>query len=95
MTLQEAIDFLGVTKPEIEKLIKSEKLTAYKLGGAFLRFKRDQLIHLKQTLQVKKEIQNEEAVLAKGSVKQFWFFNHFYIVAVIALSVLLYYLLKA
>ncbi|MBI3324188.1 MAG: helix-turn-helix domain-containing protein [Candidatus Omnitrophica bacterium] len=44
--MAEVAQFLGVTEGEVKQLVKEGKLTGYKLGGRFLRFRPQQVKEL-------------------------------------------------
>ena len=43
LTTQEAASYLNITEEEVVKLSQKGELPAYSIGGAFLRFRREQL----------------------------------------------------
>ena len=43
LTTQEAASYLNIAEEEVVKLSKKGELPAYSIGGAFLRFRREQL----------------------------------------------------
>jgi len=47
-TTAEVAEFLGISEPEVEALVREGRLTGYKLGGKFLRFQPEQVTALKQ-----------------------------------------------
>ena len=47
LTEQEVKSYLKVDSPEIEQLIRRGKLTAYRVGGSFVRYRKDQVIALR------------------------------------------------
>jgi len=49
-TTTEAAQYLGLTESELGQLVQEGRLTGYKLGGKFLRFRPDQVKALKPTL---------------------------------------------
>ena len=52
-TTTETAQYLGLTESELGQLVQEGKLTGYKLGGKFLRFRPDQVKALKPTLRVR------------------------------------------
>lgn len=90
LNLAEAMAYLKVTKSDIQKLVKAKKLTAYKIGGAYLRFKKDQLVLLKHEMRNQQE--KETSIIGHG-VQNFWAFNQTYIIVGCLMSVALVYLL--
>lgn len=92
-SLKETMKFLDVNKAEIENLVRANRLTAYKLGGEHIRFRRDQTVLLKQELALGKA--EPAGVGAGAGLSQFWTFNGFYLVSGAVLSGLLFYFLKS
>ena len=41
LSLQEVMEYLDLDKAGVESLVKKDKLNAYKIGGVYLRFKKD------------------------------------------------------
>ncbi len=86
LTLREVIDYLDLEQVEVEKLVKKGKLSAYKIGGAFLRFKKDQVVGIKADLAKKSSRSNTFLV----KVMDYWCFNRIYIFSAILLALLFY-----
>ena len=53
LSLNEVMQFLNLDKLGVEDLIKKDKLNAYKIGGTYLRFKKEQVVALKYYLRKK------------------------------------------
>jgi excisionase family DNA binding protein len=47
LTEEEVKSYLGIERSEIERLKKRGKLTAYRVGGTFVRFRKDQVIAIR------------------------------------------------
>ena len=47
ITEEEVRSYLKVDSPEIEQLIRRGKLTAYRVGGSFVRYRKDEVIAIK------------------------------------------------
>ena len=43
LTLRELSEYLGVTEEKVNELVKAGVISAYRLGGELLRFRRDQI----------------------------------------------------
>ena len=87
LTIEEVKNFLSIEQPEIEKFISAGKLSAYKIGGTYLRFRKEEVLNLRFELQSKAA--PKSSLVSK--VCDFWRFNNFYIISiliVIALAVL-------
>lgn len=51
LTLKEVSEILRIPESDIEKFVSEGKIPAYKIGGKLLRFKRDQIEHLKKDIE--------------------------------------------
>ncbi len=98
-TTAEAAQFLGITEVDVEQLVREGKLTGYKLGGQFLRFRPSQVEALKGTIRFRpnKKIKkpHAEPVSKVRHLKEFIYFYDFYLVSVVLLAVLVVYLIAA
>jgi len=54
LNLKEAADTLGITEEEVKYFVSRGKIPAYKIGGEFLRFKRDQIEALRGRIKILK-----------------------------------------
>ena len=89
LTLEEVKNFLDVTQEDLEKYLKSGKLRAYKIGGTYLRFRKEEVLNLRSEILPQKRNVHKVSVFAR--IGDFWRFNNFYIVSllvVIALALL-------
>jgi len=55
LTLDEVKGYLEVEQQELEKLIKGGMLHAYKVGGVYLRFRKEEVLNLKYDVLLKKK----------------------------------------
>ncbi len=90
LTVEEVKSFLEIDQQELEKCLKRGKLHAYKIGGTYLRFRKEEVLNLRFELQPQK---NKGASKAPFSARIYdlWRFNNFYIISlmiVIALALL-------
>ncbi|MEI7752377.1 MAG: helix-turn-helix domain-containing protein [Candidatus Omnitrophota bacterium] len=92
LTLDEVKNFLEVEQQVIEKFIQDDVLHAYKIGGVYIRFRKEEVLGLKYDVLLKKK--NTET---SGSFEQqlwnFWRFNNFYIISVLIILALAYWFL--
>ena len=89
LNIDEVKQYLDLESNDIDKLIKKEKLSAYKIGGEYLRFRKEQVIALKTEMQL--DLDDESK-----AIKQFFKFfriNGFYIITSIVLVLILYFIL--
>jgi len=82
LTLEEVKSFLEVDQPELDQYIKHGKLHAYKIGGIYLRFRKEEVMNVRIELQTKRQKPGAQgsAVFRAG---EFWRFNNFCIVSLL------------
>lgn len=89
LTVREVALILGVTEREILDLAEDGSIPAYKIGGVYLRFKKEQVDDYK-----KKSKQQKANPAQKYSIKEkisdFFYFNDFYILSGIIILLMLY-----
>ena len=98
-TTAEVAKFLGLADVDVEQLVREGKLTGYKLGGQFLRFRPDQVQVLKSTLRLRQTPHKATA----ANVREPWpqhlmdvlYFYDFYVVSAALLAVLVVYLIAS
>ena len=93
LTLDEVKNFLEVEQQVIEKFIKDEVLHAYKIGGVYIRFRKEEVLGLKYDVLLKKKKTGTSGSLGERLL-DFWRFNNFYIVSVLVILALVYWFLR-
>ena len=86
LTAEEVKSFLDVDQPGFDKFLKEGKLHAYKIGGTYLRFRKEEVLNLKQEFQSGKKSKIPLPWYAK--LLDFWRFNNFYILSLLFILVL-------
>ncbi len=88
LTIREVAYSLGVSEKEVIELAEHGGLPAYKVGGLYLRFRKDQIEQYKHTLQ---SVKSHPKVVSSNveRVKDFFYFYDFYILSVIVIIALL------
>lgn len=85
LTEEEVQNYLGIDRPEIEKLMKRGKLTAFRVGGSYLRFRKEEVTALKAG---KRFVSAEQ--LGRRSwldrTRDFWKFYSFYVLSSILIA---------
>ena len=93
-TTQEVAQYLGVEEADVEQLMRQGKLTAYRLGGQFLRFKPGQVKALKGMLRFRRrsaaQAQPGESWIVR--LRELLYFYDFYVVSASLLAALVVYL---
>lgn len=89
ITVRETAQILTVSEKKVMDLIESGKLQAYKIADQFLRLKRNEVVNILSSGQVV-----SEGVCLRYTpgerVRDFFYFNDFYLMALIIIGILLY-----
>ncbi len=80
LTLEEVKNFLEADQDQIEDYLKKGKLHAYKIGGTYLRFRKEEVLNIRLDVQSKKP---KAGLSFFSRVGDFWRFNNFYIIALL------------
>ena len=89
ITVRETAQILGVSEKKVTDLIDAGQLQAYKIADQFLRLKRNEVIQMRSSGEVVSE--NIKHVYTVGEkIKDFFYFNDFYLFSFLVISVLLY-----
>ncbi len=95
-TTSEVARHLGVTELDVEQLVREGKLTGYKLGGRFLRFRPDQVEVVKAAVRFR-PVTSPPAAGPEQPVRQlreFVNFYDFYVVSALLLAAVVIYLIS-
>lgn len=90
---EETRQFLRITSEDLDEFVKSGKLQAYKISGQYLRFRKEDVLHLKETAFAHREHPVKQNTVW-GRLRDFWKFNNFYIIAIAAAAGLVYWLTR-
>ena len=91
LTIREAAQYLGVAEKDIIDLSQKGVIPAYKIGGVYLRFKKEQLDAVRDIIEpTTKEDYVEYSF--RGKLSDFFYYNDFYILSLLIISVLIYHI---
>lgn len=93
LSLDEVKKYLEVEHQELERLIKGGVLHAYKVGGVYLRFRKEEVLSLKYDVLGKKKKKGDRVSFWQR-VLDFWRFNNFYVISLFVIAALLYWFLR-
>jgi len=93
LTLDEVKNYLEVEQQVLEKFIQDGALHAYKIGGVYIRFRKEEVLSLKYDVLLKKN-KTGPAISFGQRLWNFWRFNNFYIVSVFIIAALVYWFLR-
>ena len=97
-TTSEVAQFLGIADADVQELVRQGKLTGYKLGGQFLRFRPAQVESLKQQVRFRNTARRPVTKPADPwlrRVRDFVYFYDFYLVSATCLAILIIYLIAS
>ena len=97
-TTQEVAQYLGINEIDVEELVRQGRLTGYKLGGQFLRFRPGQVEGLKGTIQFRPNTRKPVPIRQDSwfeRAKDFLYFYDFYLVSAAFLAMLVIYLMAS
>jgi excisionase family DNA binding protein len=90
LTVREAAALLGVSEKEVVALAENGTLPAYKIGGVFLRFKKEQVVlHLRRMQPAGFKPAAAEKGGFQDRLRDFFYFNDFYIASLLVIIFLL------
>ena len=90
LTLEEVKNFLQVGQDDVEGLLSNGRLHAYKIGGSYIRFRKEEVMNLRQEIQPARLKSEPQSVLARAA--EFWRFNNFYIVSAMLVAALIFFI---
>ncbi|MCK9433067.1 MAG: helix-turn-helix domain-containing protein [Candidatus Omnitrophica bacterium] len=90
LTVREVSTILGISEKDVLDLTEKGAIPGYKVAGVYLRFKKEQVEQYKKNPERLKPVQSEDAGTLKGRVRDFFYFNDFYIFALVLIILLGY-----
>ena len=92
LNIREAAEYLGIGERKLKELVDRGEIPAYRIGGAFLRFKEGQLAIVKPSVcrETAAEPKTQEARAGRADAdafKDFLYFNDFYILSIIIIVI--------
>ena len=91
ITVRETAQTLGVSEKKVMDLIEAGQLQAYRIADQFLRLKRNEVMQIRSSGQVESE-QVQIGYSFAEKVKDFFYFNDFYLFSFLVILGLLYYI---
>lgn len=89
LTIREVAHCLNITEKEVIELTDSGVIPAYKVGGVYLRYKKDQIDEAKDKIKPNQSLVSIEGTPSE-KVKDFFHHYDFYVLSLIITIVLLY-----
>ncbi len=92
LNISEVKHYLSLDDDEVMKLVREGKLNAFKIGGTYLRFDRNQVMTVKSRLDLSREA-SAKRYSVWSRIQDFFKFYTLYILTVCAVCYILYYFL--
>ena len=89
ISVRETAQILGISEKKVMDFIEERKLYAYRIADKFLRLKRSEVLLLRNSGRVVRE-EHQIAYTTGEKVKDFIYFNDFYILSLFIILELLY-----
>lgn len=93
LTTREVSQELGLSEKEIIHLAQANKIPHFRIGEEFFRFKKIDILRIKPKIR-KKYSSEENRRFPAGRLREFIYFNDFYIAAFLAVVFLLWLIMK-
>ena len=91
VSVRETAQILAISEKKVMNLIEERKLQAYRIANKFLRLKKSEILELRNTGQIEKETIHHEYT-TNEKIKDFFYFNDFYLVSIAIIIGLLYFI---
>jgi excisionase family DNA binding protein len=92
LTVREVALMLRITEKEVTDLADKGSIPAYKVGGVYLRFKRQQVEAFIKTADI--DLTPHQEYSFKDKLLDFYYFYDFYIFSFIAILLIIFIILK-
>lgn len=89
ISVRETAQLLGISEKKVMDLIESHKLQAYRIADKFLRLKKNEVLSIRNTGEVVRE-HFEHPYTQQERLKDFFYYNDFYILSFFIIFSLLY-----
>jgi excisionase family DNA binding protein len=95
LTVRDVSSLLTVSEKEVMDLAENGSLPAYKIGGVYLRFKKEQVLDFRKKFQpFAAKVDERISYPLKDKIRDFLYFNDFYILTGLIVFALLFVILK-
>jgi excisionase family DNA binding protein len=95
LTVREVSHILKLTEKEVIELAESGEIPAYKVAGLYLRFKKDQIDLIREAFFAKRGIPANNSGSALERIKDFFYFNDFYILSFVLIGLMIFFIVKS
>ena len=89
LTTREVSQLLCISEKEVIDLANQGEIPAYRVGGEFLRFRREEI------LKIRTKFKKVSSYSWREKISDFFYFNDFYIISLVLISLLLWVIFKS
>ena len=89
ISVRETAQILNISEKKVMDLIEERKLQAYRIAEKFLRLKKSEVLNLRNTGHIVAD-SRQFTYTSTDRIKDFFYFNDFYIVSAATVVILLY-----
>jgi excisionase family DNA binding protein len=89
ISVRETAQVLCISEKKVMDLIEARKLQGYRIANKFLRLKKTEVLDLRNSGEISQE-NNQIAYSKNEKMKDFFYFNDFYIISIFLVMILLY-----
>ncbi len=93
LSSEEVKRFLELEDQDLNGLIELGKLQAYKIGGSYLRFRKEDVLNLKHEFHATRQPSRTIPWFAR--LWDFWRFNNFYILSLLLIAILFFIVVRS
>ncbi len=93
LTIREVANYFNITEKEVIDLVDSGAIPAYKVGGVYLRFKKEQLDQIRHKVKPNQSLVSIEGTQPE-KIRDFVYHYDFYILSLIIVFFLLYFIVR-
>ena len=94
LTTREVSNILGVVEKDIIEMTKNGRSPHYKVAGEFLRFRKAEIIKMKDEIQNKFSLSPSRSTFG-ARMREFFYFNDFYILSAGLILFLVWFIFKS
>lgn len=90
LTIRDVSLILGISEKEVMDLAQSGQIPAYKVGGLYLRFKREQIEEFRKSFRPASHKPKDLSQYSfQDRISDFFYFNDFYILSILVILLML------
>ncbi|MBN1687954.1 MAG: helix-turn-helix domain-containing protein [Candidatus Omnitrophica bacterium] len=91
LTVDEVKRFLEIDQEQLEHYLKQRRLRAYKIGGTYIRFRKEDALNLRSDIL---SYRKKSSINLLAKVSDFWRFNNFYIISILIVIAIAYFMFR-